>query len=115
MFPEPRLDRGFVHPAGFVEPDEPVVSFQVLEDQSVTVQQKKNAGGGDRSPLISVQKRMILRQALEKRRCFLTGVHVVSALEPSNRGVQSSAVAKPVDSAELANHLGVDLNDFVYG
>ena len=58
---------------------------------------------------------MVLRQALEQSRRFLNRVGVISALEPSNRGMQSSAVTKSVDSAELANHLGVNLDNFVHG
>jgi len=45
--------------------NQPVVRFQVFEKQPVAIQQKKYACGRDRRPLVSVQKRMILRQALE--------------------------------------------------
>jgi hypothetical protein len=58
---------------------------------------------------------MILRQALEQRRSLLDRIGVISALQQANRGLQGSAVAKSVDSAELAHHLSVNLDDFVYG
>lgn len=56
---------------------------------------------------------MILRQPFEQSRSFLNRVGLVPALETSYCGVQSSAVPKSVDSAELTHYLGVNLDDLI--
>ena len=81
--------RSIANPARLVQPNQPVVRFQVLEEQPVAVQQKRYACGRYRRPLVSLQKRMILRQALEPGGGFFDGIGVVSAIETSHGGLQS--------------------------
>ena len=115
MLTEPRLNGRFAHTASLVQAYEPVVRFQVIKKQPITIQQKKNTCGRDCRPLVSVQKRMNLRQALEEGRSFLDGIRVISGLQSTYCRLQSSAVPKPVDSAELTHHFAVNFDDFVYG
>jgi hypothetical protein len=85
MLPQPRLDRSFAHPARLVQPNQPVVPFQVLEMQLAAIQEIRQ-WLCDRRPLGSIQKRMILRPALEQAAASAIAVGVVCALETSYGG-----------------------------
>jgi hypothetical protein len=55
---------------------------------------------------------MILRQTLEEGGSFLNDIGIISTLESTQRGLQSSAVPKSMDSAKPTHHFGVNFDDF---
>ena len=83
-----------------------------IDGQVEPVHKKKRVRGCKGYALVSVEKRVIVRQRFHERRGFLSHTVVIASLRAEYRGFQQTAVSNAVGPAVLIDLLFVDCENF---
>lgn len=86
-----------------------------IDGQVESADKKKRVRGCKGYALVSVEKRVIVRQGFEEGRRFLSDTVVVTSLRAKYRGFQQTAVSNATDPTVLIDLLLVDCEDFGNG
>ena len=62
--------------------------------------------------LVSIKKRVIVRQRFHKRRSFFNHAVVIAGLGPEHRGLEQAVVSNAIDPTVLINQQLVDCENF---
>jgi hypothetical protein len=83
-----------------------------FDGQVESVNKKKRVGSGKGYALVSVEKRVIVRQGFQESRRFLSHTVVIASLRAEYRRFQQTAVSNTIDPTVLIDLLFVDRENF---
>ena len=99
--------------ARFVPPNKERESLSVIKSEAVSVHLQERCRHSHRYSFVPVDKWMILRKALPKRRSLLNEVNVMTGSRSTQRRFERAAVPDAERASELFNQTSVRGDDFV--
>ena len=103
MLPKPSIQLFEPHSAGLVEVHQERKRIKIVELQPVAVDSQERCRHGHRNPLVSIDERVVLREALPESSRFLNQVAVVPAAGSSQGRLQSAVIPDTVRATEARN------------
>jgi hypothetical protein len=86
-----------------------------IRPQPGAIDGKKSIGGGERSALVSVDERMVLRETLPESRGFFDQIGVIACLGPVEGGFEKAIISDTLGTTVTFNLIGVNGEHFSQG
>jgi len=96
-----------------VEVHQKPVRLLIVEMQFIAVRAEERSRDGDGSSFVSINERVILRQAFQKSCSFLNDVGIISSLRPRKRRLERTNIANSERSAKPQDRPAVRNQNFL--